>query len=108
MKSISAIRRNYHLSKDLVKDIATETEKSQLNAIPQTFLPRFDPIYVDYYKKHNVGKLTSHQVSIEHVRKDPAKFSVPFLQCKGPQIYRVLEQNCPVAGGEISVRIFDP
>ncbi|KAE8372252.1 esterase [Aspergillus bertholletiae] len=78
------------------------------NSIPPNLLPRFDPVYVDHYNKYNAGRLHTHEVPIEEFRKNPARYVTSYGRAPGPEIYRITEQKCPVQGGEIRVRIFEP
>lgn len=78
------------------------------NSIPAELLPRFDPVYVEYYNKYNAGRLHTHEVPIEEFRKNPAKYLISYGRTPGPDVFRITEQKCPVEGGEISVRIFEP
>lgn len=78
------------------------------NSIPAELLPRFDPVYVEHYNKYNAGRLHTHEVPIEEFRKNPAKYLTAYGRAVGPDIYRITEQKCPVEGGEIRVRIFEP
>jgi acetyl esterase/lipase len=78
------------------------------NSIPAELLPRFDPVYVEHYNKHNAGRLHTHEVPIEEFRKNPVKYITSYGRAIGPDIYRITEQKCPVQGGEINVRIFEP
>lgn len=78
------------------------------NSIPSELLPRFDPVYVDYYNKYNAGRLHTHEVPIEEFRKDPARYTISYGRAPGPDVFRITEQRCPVEGGEITVRIFEP
>lgn len=78
------------------------------NSIPPDLLPRFDPVYVEHYNKHNAGRLHTHEVPITEYRKDPTKFAIAYGRAPGPDVFRITEQKCPVAGGEITVRVFEP
>jgi hypothetical protein len=78
------------------------------NSIPPELLPRFDPVYVEYYKKYNAGRLHTHEVPIEEYRKNPAKYAIAYGRAAGPDVFRITQQSCPVGGGEIAVRIFEP
>lgn len=78
------------------------------NSIPQELLPRFDPVYVEYYYRNNAGRLHTHEVPIEEFRKDPARYTISYGRATGPDVYRISEQKCPVQGGEITIRIFEP
>ncbi|GIJ90190.1 hypothetical protein Asppvi_009143 [Aspergillus pseudoviridinutans] len=78
------------------------------NAIPPELLPRFDPVYVEYYNKYNAGRLHTHEVPIEDFRKNPAKYAIAYGRAAGPDVFRIIEQKCPVKGGEITIRIFEP
>jgi acetyl esterase/lipase len=83
--------------------------KPLLNAIPEALLPRFDPVYVEYYNIYSAGRLATHQVPIEDYRADPAKFTIAY----GREIIDnggllISDQRCPVEGGEITIRIFQP
>jgi acetyl esterase/lipase len=84
------------------------TAHPKLNEIPERLLSLFDPVYVEHYNKHNVGRLANHQVAIEEFRKNPKEYAIPFPQSKGPRIYKVSEKICPVQNGQIRVRIFEP
>ena len=77
------------------------------NSIPAELLPRLDPVYVEHYNKYNAGRLHTHEVPIEDFRKDPARYTIAYGRAIGPDIFRITEQRCPVAGGEIAVRIFE-
>lgn len=78
------------------------------NSIPPELEPRFDPIYVEYYNKYNAGRLHTHEIPIEEYRKDPTHYTISYGRAEGPDIFRITEQKCPVNGGEITVRIFEP
>ncbi|CAL5869047.1 uncharacterized protein PFLUO_LOCUS3275 [Penicillium psychrofluorescens] len=79
------------------------------NSIPPSLLPRFDPTYVQYYNAFNAGRLHTHEVPIEEYRRNPGKYAISYGRDPGPQIFRITEQKCPVAGGaEITIRIFEP
>ncbi|KXG54373.1 Alpha/beta hydrolase fold-3 [Penicillium griseofulvum] len=78
------------------------------NSIPPELLPRYDPIYVAYYNAFNAGRLHTHEVPIEEFRKHPARYTISYGRAPGPDIFRITEQKCPVDGGEITIRIFEP
>ncbi|KAH2047213.1 hypothetical protein KXV43_005156 [Aspergillus fumigatus] len=78
------------------------------NAIPPELVPRFDPVYVEYYNKYNAGRLHTHEVPIEDFRRNPAKYTIAYGRAAGPDVFRITEQKCPVKDGEITVRIFEP
>ncbi|RAK96903.1 alpha/beta hydrolase [Aspergillus ibericus CBS 121593] len=78
------------------------------NSIPPELLSRFDPVYVEHYNKYNAGRLHTHEVPIEEFRKNPAKYAISYGRALGPDVFRITEQKCPVQGGEITVRIFEP
>jgi hypothetical protein len=78
------------------------------NSIPPELLPRYDPIYVEYYNKFNAGRLHTHEIPIEEFHKNPARYAISYGRAPGPDIFRITEQKCPVDGGEITVRIFEP
>lgn len=78
------------------------------NSIPPELEPRFDPIYVEYYNKYNVGRLHTHEIPIEKYRKDPIRYTISYGRAEGPDIFRITEQKCPVNGGEVTIRIFEP
>jgi hypothetical protein len=80
-----------------------------INSIPDHLVPRFDPIYVEWYNKYNAGRLATHQVPIEAYRKDPMKYTIAY----GRQIVdqgnlKITDQRCPVDGGGITVRVIEP
>lgn len=87
---------------------AHEIRQPLHNSIPAELLPRFDPVYVKYYYKYNAGRLHTHEVPIEEYRKDPARYTVFYGSEPGPDVFRITEQPCPVEGGEITIRIFEP
>ncbi|CAG8024478.1 unnamed protein product [Penicillium salamii] len=78
------------------------------NSIPPELVPRYDPVYVAYYNAFNAGRLHTHEVPIEEFRKNPARYTIAYGRAPGPEVFRVTEQKCPVNGGEITVRIFEP
>ncbi|KAH8891142.1 hypothetical protein GQ53DRAFT_865895 [Thozetella sp. PMI_491] len=84
-------------------------EKPLLNSIPVALLHRFDPTYVEYYNKYSAGRLATHQVPIETYRKDRLAYTISY----GRQIVDtggliITEEKCPVEGGKIAIRIFQP
>jgi acetyl esterase/lipase len=79
-----------------------------LNAIPDELVSRFDPVYMEYYNKYNVGRLHTHQVPIEQYRANPLNYTIQYGRADGGEVFRVTEQKCPVKDGEINVRIFEP
>lgn len=79
-----------------------------LNSIPAELVPRFDPVYVEHWNKYNVGRFHTHQVPIEDFRADPTKYLITYGRAAGPDVYKITEQKCPVKGGEITIRIFEP
>lgn len=60
---------------------------------------------MEYYNKYNAGRLHTHEIPIEWYRENPAKYAISYGQAVG---YRISEQKCPVDGGEIAIRIFEP
>ncbi|KAJ5258495.1 hypothetical protein N7524_010051 [Penicillium chrysogenum] len=72
------------------------------NSIPPELLPRYDPIYVEYYNKFNAGRLHTHEIPIEEFHKNPARYAISYGRAPGPDIFRITEQKCPVDGGEIT------
>lgn len=78
------------------------------NSIPSDLLPRFDPVYVEYYNKYNAGRLHTHEVPIEVFRKDPAKYLTAYGRAAGPDVFSITEKTCAVKDGEIKIRIFEP
>ncbi|KAJ5367988.1 uncharacterized protein N7496_007748 [Penicillium cataractarum] len=78
------------------------------NSIPRELLARFDPIYIEYYYRNNVGRLHTHEVPIEEFRKNPARYTISYGREHGPDVYCISEQKCPVQRGEITIRIFEP
>jgi len=93
-----------------------------LNAIPEDLLPRFDPIYVEYYNTYNAGRLATHQIPISTYRANPDKYTIAFGRQRIQDCFRITEQQCPVtpqspsapaapdspAKSSITVRIFEP
>ncbi|KAJ5101094.1 hypothetical protein N7456_007146 [Penicillium angulare] len=78
------------------------------NSIPPELIDRYDPVYVEHYNKYNAGRLHTHEVPIEEFRKNPLRYLILYGRTVGPDVYRITEQKCPVKGGEITVRIFEP
>ncbi|KAL2364876.1 hypothetical protein RJZ56_002138 [Blastomyces dermatitidis] len=78
-----------------------------LNSIPPNLLPRFDPVYVEHYNRHNVGRFHTHQVPIEDFRADPTKYLISYGRAAGPDVHKISEHKCPVKGGKITLRIFE-
>ncbi|CAI7617614.1 unnamed protein product [Penicillium bialowiezense] len=78
------------------------------NSIPLELVPRFDPVYVTYYNAFNAGRLHTHEIPIEEYRKNPARYTISYGRAPGPEVFRITEQKCPVDGGEITIRIFEP
>ncbi|KAJ9626827.1 hypothetical protein H2204_009843 [Knufia peltigerae] len=79
-----------------------------LNAIPDDLTDRLDPVYVEYYNKYNAGRLHTHQIPIETFRANPLQYVIQWGRADGGEVFRISEQKCPVNGGEISIRIFEP
>ncbi|KAJ5772410.1 esterase, partial [Penicillium odoratum] len=69
---------------------------------------RYDPVYVEHYNKYNAGRLHTHEVPIDELRQNPARYLISYGRARGTDIYRITEQKCPVKGGEITIRIFEP
>jgi acetyl esterase/lipase len=78
------------------------------NSIPEELLHRFDPDYIMFYYKNNAGRLHTHEVPIEEFRKSPARYTISYGREHGPDVYCISEQKCPVQGGEITIRVFEP
>lgn len=78
------------------------------NSIPQELLPRYDPVYVSYYNSFNAGRLNTHEVPIEEFRKNPQRYTISYGHSPTPDVFRITEQECPVAGAEIKIRVFEP
>ena len=79
-----------------------------LNALPDDLAQRLDPLYVENYNKYNAGRLHTHQIPIEVFRANPSKYAIQWGRADGGEVYRISEQKCPVDGGDINVRIFEP
>lgn len=79
-----------------------------LNSIPDNLLSRFDPVYVEHYNRHNVGRYHNHQVPIEDFRANPTKYLISYGRAAGPDIYSIKDYKCPVKGAEITIRVFQP
>ncbi|KAJ6151281.1 CAZyme family CE10 [Penicillium chermesinum] len=62
------------------------------NSIPRELESRFDPVYSP----------------LKNFEKNPARYTISYGRAAGPDIYRITEQKCPVQGGEITIRIFEP
>lgn len=79
-----------------------------LNGIPDRLAPRFDPVYLENYNRNNKGKWATHQIPLEENRKDPAKYAIQWARAKGPDVHNITDLKCPVEGGEILVRVYEP
>ncbi|CZT04786.1 related to esterase [Rhynchosporium graminicola] len=80
-----------------------------LNSIPPSLIPHFEPAYVEYYNKYSVGRLATHQVPIEDFRANPNAYLTTYGRALVEQgNLKITEQKCPVSGGEITIRIFEP
>jgi acetyl esterase/lipase len=80
-----------------------------VNSIPDSLLPQFDKQYVELYNKYNVGRLNTHQVSLQDYRADPSKYVISYgRQVVYPGNLRITEQTCSVKNGEIKIRICEP
>lgn len=84
-------------------------EKPLLNSLAPELLSRYDPTFVEYYNRYNVGRLATHQVPIEDYRRDPARYIIAFGRERvdtGDLV--VTEERCPVDGGSIAIRVYQP
>ncbi|KAJ5919245.1 hypothetical protein N7466_010188 [Penicillium verhagenii] len=88
--------------------ICPEVYQPLHNSIPPELINRYDPAYVEHYNKYNAGRLHTHEVPIEEFRKNPARYLIAYGRARGPDVYRITEQKCPVKGAEITIRIFEP
>ncbi|RDW69291.1 hypothetical protein BP6252_08311 [Coleophoma cylindrospora] len=95
--------------------MATSSEKAiivshpLINSIPPELAARFDPAYLEYYNKYSAGRLATHQIPIESYRADPAKYTTVYGRQRIDQGNLIItEQQCPVEGGSITIRIFQP
>lgn len=97
------------LSEDQLRALAPQDFEQPLhNTISDELAPRFDPVYLKFYNKYSVGRLHAHEVPIEDYRKEPLKYVIAYGRERGPDVYRITEQICPVEGGAIKIRIFEP
>lgn len=78
------------------------------NSLPDRIASRLDPAFLENYNKYNVGRLNNHEVPIEEYRQNPLKYIIAWGRLKGPDPWRVTTQKCPVDGGEINIRIYEP
>lgn len=86
-----------------------QIEQPLINSIPGNLGPHFEPTYLQYYNRYNAGRLATHQVPIEQYRANPAKYSVVYGREAVPgDGVRWSDLKCPVEGGEITVRVFEP
>ncbi|KAF3003282.1 hypothetical protein E8E14_005878 [Neopestalotiopsis sp. 37M] len=84
-------------------------EQPVINSIPPELAARFDPVFLEYYNRYNAGRLASHQVPIEDYRRDPLRYTIAYgREIVDPGHLVITEEKCPVEGGEIAVRIFQP
>ncbi|KAK9775639.1 putative Esterase [Seiridium cardinale] len=84
-------------------------EQPLINSIPPELEAHFDPVFVEYYCKYNAGRIATHQIPIEHYRRDPLKYTTAYgreIVDTGSLI--ITEEKCPVEDGEITIRIFQP
>jgi len=79
-----------------------------INSIPSELLPRFDPVFVKYHNHYSAGRIATHQIPIEDYRADPIKYTTAYGRAIANDVGRITEQVCPVYGGEIKIRIFEP
>jgi acetyl esterase/lipase len=80
-----------------------------LNSIPPELISKFEPTYISYYNQYSAGRLATHQVPIEAYRADPSKYTISYGRELIPQgSLKITDQKCPVKGGEITVRVFEP
>ncbi|CAJ2506621.1 Uu.00g078070.m01.CDS01 [Anthostomella pinea] len=85
------------------------TTQPLINSIPADLAPQFEPTYVEYYNNYSAGRLATHQVPIKEYRKDPLRYTISYgheIIDDGPLV--ITEEQCPVADGTITVRIFQP
>ncbi|OJD30713.1 esterase [Diplodia corticola] len=87
-----------------------DVELPMLNAIPAHLVDRFDPAFVQHHNKYQLGRLHTHQIPIEWVRANPAKYAISYGRAHFPTSrVKISEQKCPVkGGGEITIRMFEP
>ncbi|OMP83722.1 AB hydrolase superfamily protein [Diplodia seriata] len=86
-----------------------DVELPMLNAIPAHLVDRFDPAFVQQHNKYQLGRLHTHQIPIEWVRANPAKYAISYGRAHFPTTrVKISEQKCPVKDGEITIRIFEP
>lgn len=86
-----------------------ESAKPLHNSIPDHLAPNFEPAFLEYYNKYTAGRLATHQVPIEKFRADPAKYTITYGRDRVPSDgVTWSDLKCPVDGGEITVRVFEP
>ncbi|KAL6246756.1 hypothetical protein RBB50_006063 [Rhinocladiella similis] len=86
-----------------------ESAKPLHNSIPDNLAPGFEPTFLEYYNKYTAGRLATHQVPIEEYRADPAKYTIAYGRDRVPDDgVKWSDLKCPVEGGEITVRVFEP
>ncbi|PQE24116.1 esterase protein [Rutstroemia sp. NJR-2017a BVV2] len=94
--------------------------------IPPNLLPRFDPIFAAYHAHYSAGRLATHQIPIEEMRKNPQKYLIVYGRAIAPDVHAITNLQCPVSpprpkissssGAEqqppekttITVRVFEP
>ncbi|PQE24653.1 AB hydrolase superfamily protein [Rutstroemia sp. NJR-2017a WRK4] len=90
-----------------------------INSIPPSLLPRFDPIFAAYHTHYSAGRLATHQIPIEEMRKNPQKYQVVYGRAIAPDVHAITNLRCPVAPAKpkigegeetrsITVRVFEP
>ncbi|KAL2065529.1 hypothetical protein VTL71DRAFT_3199 [Oculimacula yallundae] len=89
--------------------IAETISHPLLNSIPPNLISQFEPAYVEYYNKYSAGRLATHQVPISDFRASPNTYLTSYGRALvSPDLLKITEQQCPVSGGEITIRIFEP
>jgi hypothetical protein len=80
-----------------------------LNKLPPELEAKFEPTYVEYWNKSNVGRLATHQVPIADYRANPSKYITSYGRELVPDDgLKIQHLRCPVQGGEITVRVIEP
>lgn len=86
-----------------------EITQPLLNSIPEYLVSRYEPQFIEHYNNYQAGRLATHQVPIEEFRANTLKYIISWgrqnIDSGGLQI---TEQKCPVQGGDITIRIFEP
>ncbi|EAW10022.1 alpha/beta hydrolase [Aspergillus clavatus NRRL 1] len=80
------------------------------NSIPARYLPRLDPEWRQMWSTHGKDVIGAHLVSVDEVRRSPAKYSFTYPTWTGPDVHHVQDYTVPVTKptGTIVCRVYTP